>query len=263
MRDIDFGSVHKFVINLNSRQDRMEHARKEHEYMGWEVERFPACLDRNGRPGFEGCILSNLKIIEIAKERKLPSVLILEDDIVFMPWAKEVLRDVESIGSSSDSVDLEWDLISLAPTINRRLTLDPKNENRTLVPMHGELPEKRHNERGIFGTSMMLYHESMYDTLLNFWSYEKEWMREKGEVSPWDMFLDEKVYPEVRSYSSSLPVCTQIMDKSSVNGGQEVNNHYLMTYNWNLYIRRICTKWMDLKTAMEARDLGEYSLHCP
>tara|TARA_Y100001963_G_scaffold133817_1_gene193799 strand:+ start:1787 stop:2557 length:771 start_codon:yes stop_codon:yes gene_type:complete len=256
MRNVDFDSVHKFVVNLDTRPDRMDHARKEFDYMGWEVERFPALLDENGRLGFGGFVLSNLKIIETAKERNLPSVLILEDDVVFMPWAKDTLKAIEG-------VDLDWDLISLAPTINRRLVEHPENESRTLVPMFGELPEKRHNERGIFGCSAILYNSTMYDRLLDYWSNKKKWIADTGEIVPWDVFLDQKVYPKVKAYSASLPVVTQIMDASCINRGQVANNHYLMIYNWSNYIRPICKRYLDLGYTLQARDSGSYTISCP
>ena len=48
------------------------------------------------------------------------------------------------------------------------------------------------------------------------------------------MFFDEVVYPNVLSYSSSLPIITQKNDYSDINKTTD-NNHYLITYNWNVY----------------------------
>ena len=69
-----------FYINLEHRKDRRVQVEYELDKLGWKYERFNAIQLKNGRIG---CSMSHLKVINIAKERKLPYVVIVEDDIEF------------------------------------------------------------------------------------------------------------------------------------------------------------------------------------
>ena len=51
---------------------------------------------------------------------------------------------------------------------------------------------------------------------------------------PIDEFLDRGVYPHIPSFSAKLPLVTQKQGYSDINGTVD-SNHYLMTYNWNVY----------------------------
>jgi hypothetical protein len=83
-----------YVINLPERKDRRRAIVKELESAGMplapgSVEMFPAVKpsDKRGFPniGARGCFLSHLGILRQAIERKLPNVLILEDDLMISP----------------------------------------------------------------------------------------------------------------------------------------------------------------------------------
>lgn len=69
-----------FVINLDSRPDRWLHIQKLCRTVGIYPERIPAI---KMTPGWHGCGYSHIKCAQLAKERKLPWVLVLEDDCVF------------------------------------------------------------------------------------------------------------------------------------------------------------------------------------
>jgi len=71
---------HVFYINLEYRTDRRIQVESELNTLGWKYERFNAIKLANGRIG---CSMSHLKVLNLAKERKLPYVVVVEDDIEF------------------------------------------------------------------------------------------------------------------------------------------------------------------------------------
>ena len=84
--DIDINGLFEikgFYINLDHRTDRKRHIEQQLEQirMTDNITRFNAIKNANGRIG---CSLSHLKCLQMAKEAKWESVMILEDDILFM-----------------------------------------------------------------------------------------------------------------------------------------------------------------------------------
>lgn len=77
------------VINLDSRPDRWALYQK--EFAGWNYERVPGIKHEIG---WKGCTLSHIKCLEIARERDYDWVLVLEDDCVLRPNAKNTLNTV-------------------------------------------------------------------------------------------------------------------------------------------------------------------------
>jgi len=72
---------HAYYINLDSRPDRREHVEKQLNNIGiHKFERFKAIQLKNGALG---CSMSHLKLLEIAKAKNFPHILIVEDDIFF------------------------------------------------------------------------------------------------------------------------------------------------------------------------------------
>ena len=70
-----FGGV--FVINLDRRTDRLEQFTEEMKKVDLPFERFPAIATEFG---IDGCGLSHLSVLKLAKERGYKNVLIFEDD---------------------------------------------------------------------------------------------------------------------------------------------------------------------------------------
>ena len=70
-----FGGV--FVINLDRRTDRLEQFTAEMSKLDLPFERFPAIATEFG---IDGCGLSHLSVLKLAKERGYKNVLIFEDD---------------------------------------------------------------------------------------------------------------------------------------------------------------------------------------
>ncbi len=96
MMSISFDNI--FIINLPRRTDRAEHIKQLMNNVGIteykiisgldgqdpEIIKQFSILHKNNIPtsGHYGCLLSHIKTIELAKEEKLNSVLILEDDVL-------------------------------------------------------------------------------------------------------------------------------------------------------------------------------------
>lgn len=61
-----------------------------------------------------------------------------------------------------------------------------------------------------------------------------------------DQFFYEDVYKELKCFSTSIPIVTQKNGFSDINNTND-NNHYLITYNWNLYTEnKISTLYYDI-----------------
>lgn len=79
LRDIrDIKNV--LYINLDSRVDRKNNVENELGKIGLIGERFSAVTNQKG---YIGCTMSHIRCLEIAKERGLDHILIVEDDILF------------------------------------------------------------------------------------------------------------------------------------------------------------------------------------
>jgi GR25 family glycosyltransferase involved in LPS biosynthesis len=209
-------SIPKFVVNLERRPDRLEHIQKEMDYMGWDYEVFKA-VDLNNHGG---CTLSHTQIIKIAKERRYDSVMVIEDDCTFLPYSKDLINKIET-----ESGEFEFGVINLSPTLNRPVN---RSIEQPLFLDITNLPPKKEHERGIFATNMMIYHNSIYDNVLEM---------EKQEILGYyaiDDYIYQFVYPIKPSYSPILPIAPQMSSWSDVSQGQ-YNNFYTQTYNWNLY----------------------------
>lgn len=114
------------IINLDSRQDRLESFIKNHTEMGWnevEFKRTPAILDENF--GGIGCAKSHLMTLAlfIAKSN-LNYCLILEDDFRFRVGYLEFMEIFNEILS----IDNKFDVFLLAGT----RTLSTKLNNRVV-----------------------------------------------------------------------------------------------------------------------------------
>ena len=209
-------NIPKFVVNLERRPDRLDHIKKEMEYIGWEYEIFKA-IDLNNHGG---CALSHVEIIKIAKERGYDSVMVIEDDCTFLPYSKDLVNKIET-----ESGNFEFGIINLAPTLNRPVN---RSEEQPLFLDITNLPPKKEYERGIFATNIMIYHKSIYDNVI-----EMEKPENLGYYAI-DDYIYQFILPIKQSYSPILPIAPQMSSWSDVSQGQ-YNNFYTQTYNWNLY----------------------------
>lgn len=74
------GIKNVLYINLDSRVDRKNNVENELRKIGLIGEKFSAIINEKGHIG---CTMSHIRCLEIAKERDLDHILIVEDDILF------------------------------------------------------------------------------------------------------------------------------------------------------------------------------------
>ena len=82
-----------FVINLEHRVDRRTAMRNQLSQIGWNAEFFAAVRPKSveGFPsiGAHGCFLSHLSVLKVARDAGADQVVILEDDVNFVPGFSE------------------------------------------------------------------------------------------------------------------------------------------------------------------------------
>jgi GR25 family glycosyltransferase involved in LPS biosynthesis len=215
-----FQELPKFVINLESRPDRLLDIKSELEYVGWDFELFNA-INRNS---YMGCTLSHLEILRISEERGYEKVMIIEDDCQFMPYCKSLLLDIESQIS-----DIEFGVMNLAPTLNRPVNISSKYN--LLLDITNLPPKPNDRLTEIFATNILIYDLKVLDAVRSI----KDYAFHSGDyVLPIDEHLVKNVYPKFQSYTPILPIAPQKNSYSDVSHGM-YNNFYTQTYNWNQY----------------------------
>jgi GR25 family glycosyltransferase involved in LPS biosynthesis len=97
---------HTLYINLDHRTDRLTHMQNQLALLDISGERFNAVKTKFGAVG---CMISHIKCLEIAIERKLPQICIMEDDIQFLdiPVFKNSLQKFVDSGT-------EWDVLFIS-----------------------------------------------------------------------------------------------------------------------------------------------------
>lgn len=120
-----------FYINLDTRTDRREQFEPECDRMNLVVERFPACRDITPA---HGCSRSHLSVLKLARDRKLPAVLIFEDDFEFLV-PKETVDDIFAhLPPDYDIVMLSYNLLQSEPYDDRFVrVLDAQTTSGYLV----------------------------------------------------------------------------------------------------------------------------------
>jgi len=214
-----FNDIPKFVVNLERRPDRLEKVKKELDYIGWDYEIFKA-IDTNS---YMGITRSILEIITIAKERNYSRVMIIEDDIGFMPYAKDLLNKLEEACEG-----LDFGILNLSPTLNRFINRSETNE--LLLDMTN-LPPRPEHLRDIYACNTLIIDSSVYDEMFKI----SETAFPSGDFFyAIDDYIFQFIIQKYQSYCPVLPVAPQGKDISNISDG-EYNNFYLQTYNWNLY----------------------------
>jgi GR25 family glycosyltransferase involved in LPS biosynthesis len=236
---LNINQLPKFVINLDRRPDRLEKVKKEFEWMGWTFERFSA-IDTGG---YEGCAYSHKKIAEIILEKGYDYALVFEDDIFFMPYAKELILELEA-----ELNKVDWDFCHLGPSIHRPL----EKYSEMLIDLSNPPPKDITKHRGIFGTSGFILTKKSCELIIK-WD-TNEIIENSHKQIPIDDFFDRAVYPNIKSFSCKLPIVTQKNDFSDINKTMD-KNHYLITYNWNHYMPfKLPSNYLDLTYCEEVRN---------
>ena len=142
-----------FYINLDRRPDRRAEIEGELARMGISGERFPAIENADGAIG---CMMSHLKVLQLAKERGYPNVLILEDDLTFLVGKEELWGALDSAMKEAGG---DYEVIMLAYSIRESTVFSP---NLLAIDYAGT-------------ASGYIVHSRFYDTLINMahWALEK------------------------------------------------------------------------------------------
>ena len=102
--NLQFLAENTFVISLKEREDRRKNVTKEMRNQKIAFQFFDGIKDANP---IYGCTASHVGVIKIAKEKKLPYVLIFEDDAKFVqPFRMPALPD-------------NWDMLYLGSCVNK------------------------------------------------------------------------------------------------------------------------------------------------
>lgn len=219
MSRIKFSELKKFVINLDKRPDRLEHFKNEMNWINWEFEKFSG-VDTSS---YIGCALSHKTLAEKCLNLDGEYFMFLEDDIFFMPYAKEQIAKCEE-----ELIDIEFDFFHLGPSLHRPVN----NFTKNIMDITNLPPKDVDRHREVFGTSGFILNKKTCEYILN-WDTNK-YINNSHKQLPIDEFLAKAVYPNVKAFASSLPIITQTNNFSDV-GNTFYNNHYLMTYNWNTF----------------------------
>ena len=91
-----------FVINLEKRNDRLEHVKREFEKLGIQLTRFNAVEHKKGA---NWITMSHIKCLEKAIQLNYEYVFICEDDVTFLDISsfkkiKIILQQHEELGCS-------------------------------------------------------------------------------------------------------------------------------------------------------------------
>lgn len=138
-----------FYMNLDYRKDRRKDFEEGIEKIGLAVERFPAFRTD---PGYIGCTKSHLTVLKEAKARGYASVLIFEDDFMF-------LVDKDTFWKTMAEVEKEvadgYDVIMLGYAI-----IQSKPHSTSLMKvLEGQAP------------SAYIVHSRMYDRLIEVYEW--------------------------------------------------------------------------------------------
>ena len=142
------------VINLDHRSDRWTTIAERCARGGLQPNRVSAVVEK---PGWKGCGRSHVRCVEIAKERGLPLVLIIEDDALFSPESIGRFRSLlPHLWQNRD----KWERFSGGPNLPPRII--PKPVIRIMSQEHRLL-----YVRGL-AAHFNLIHAGAYDAVLRW-----------------------------------------------------------------------------------------------
>jgi len=221
----------KYIINLKRREDRRKKAIKEMEYVGWNNYELFEAIDTNS---YIGCAKSHVALARKLLDSNEQYIIVVEDDLFFMPWANILLEKLDSIIGNE-----EIDILHFAPSIHRRLD----SSKGLLVSLH-DCPPLRDFDRGILGTTGFIYNRKVAEILCTW---------DTSFVGAIDEYFNEKVYPNVKSCCPCYPLFTQQKGYSDINYTID-NNLYAMLYQWNSLIKPLPFNNFDHDYLLQCRE---------
>jgi GR25 family glycosyltransferase involved in LPS biosynthesis len=135
-------NITSYIINLKHRADRYDHMVNEMKKFPVNYEFIEGIIDET-----KTCFQSQKKCIQLAKENKLPYVLVLEDDAIF---TDNIIKVFET--TFSELQTLEWDMFFLGANLQKvSIRVSPNILKLT----------------GAYAAHAYMVHERFYDTILN------------------------------------------------------------------------------------------------
>jgi len=188
-----------YVINLDSRPDRWSKMQDKFRDAPFQLERFSAIKHENG---LTGCGLSHTTIIQMAKDKNLPSVLIMEDDCKPI---KEFNNIWPKIKKWLDQNSSSWDIF-----------IGGNSYYASTIPSF-DISSSSIKPICVINSNIKLYYTKLlclHFYYLNVSGYDKflEWKNNKKEaIDVWPNIIKMKIV-------SSLPfIATQDEDFSNIN----------------------------------------------
>ena len=188
-----------YIINLDDRSDRLDKIIKKFAYYNFPLNRIPAIKDS---VGWKGCGLSHMSIIKMAKEKSLPSVLIIEDDC----QPTEYFDNWHAIQDWLEKNRTKWDIFSGGNSYYG-FHPDEKNDIQSICKLK---KDTRLYYTKLTATHFIYINSSCYDTMLEW----EEYMRTHSqEWIPVDFWPDKK---ELTIITCSPFIALQDVDFSSI-----------------------------------------------
>jgi GR25 family glycosyltransferase involved in LPS biosynthesis len=136
-------NITALAINLPHRTDRYEHVTNEVKKLTLNsFEIVEGIIDET-----KTCFQSQKKCIRIAKEKKLPYVLVLEDDVIFTDNAQQQFEDAFNVVN-----EMQWDMLFLGANLQKPAEQIANNVLKI---------------NGAYAAHAYMVHERFYDTILN------------------------------------------------------------------------------------------------
>lgn len=154
-----------FYINLDSREDRREEFEEECKKMNLQVERFSAIKTF---PGGIGCTESHLNVLKKARDLKLESVIIFEDDFQFLISREEYDQILLNLPTNYDVVMLSYNIKQSEP-FNEMFGKVLEVQTTSGYIVHSRFYEKIINrvEEGLRLFKLYPYIDPVYDKYIN------------------------------------------------------------------------------------------------
>lgn len=211
--------IDAYVINLEHRIDRKEHMIKEFSNINLNLIFINAVKES---PGWVGCLKSHLKIIELAKEKNLDYVLILEDDNIIIDKVNFNKRLETIITYLNNNLD-KWQIFNGSPVLNKNTILYDKFKINNEVFA---------NIQTCCMANFIIYNKNTFDFLLSYLKLIKYKLKDTYKI---DMILSKKLKTTVIH-----PILCQQLNNSpsdiTMNDKTEIDKKY---YFSNIILKRL------------------------
>jgi len=158
--------MNAYVINLDKRKDRWKQMKIDWKDYDIKLIRVSAIEDIVGKVG---CAKSHLKIIKYAKKKKLPYVLVLEDDAIPTTNFKELWNNCLEFNETHNG---KFDLFNGGPTVAF------KKYTKKLTNIF-------YKTDSLWGAHFILYNEKCYDKVLSW----ENLLEQEEDRPPIDVFI--------------------------------------------------------------------------